>query len=70
MSGKTFVKGQDKSRGLPPGTPVYIGQDREEPVHVTLIDFDETHVIEKEIDRKSTRLNSSHIPLSRMPSSA
>ena len=26
--------------------------------------------IEKDIDRKSTRLNSSHIPLSRMPSSA
>src|ERR1051326_8697671 len=25
---------------------------------------------EKEIDRKSTRLNSSHIPLSRLPSSA
>ena len=32
----------------------------ENPVHV--------HVTE--IDRKSTRLNSSHIPLSRMPSSA
>ena len=27
-------------------------------------------VIFKELDRKSTRLNSSHIPLSRMPSSA
>ena len=25
---------------------------------------------ERELDRKSTRLNSSHIPLSRMPSSA
>ena len=28
------------------------------------------HVLEPESDRKSTRLNSSHIPLSRMPSSA
>ena len=27
-------------------------------------------VKKKELDRKSTRLNSSHIPLSRMPSSA
>ena len=27
-------------------------------------------IIEEGIDRKSTRLNSSHIPLSRMPSSA
>ena len=26
--------------------------------------------LEKSLDRKSTRLNSSHIPLSRMPSSA
>ena len=28
------------------------------------------HRIDRETDRKSTRLNSSHIPLSRMPSSA
>ena len=28
------------------------------------------HWYEQAIDRKSTRLNSSHIPLSRMPSSA
>ena len=27
-------------------------------------------LIDKDVDRKSTRLNSSHIPLSRMPSSA
>ena len=27
-------------------------------------------VIKQKVDRKSTRLNSSHIPLSRMPSSA
>ena len=31
---------------------------------------DFTFVCPTEIDRKSTRLNSSHIPLSRMPSSA
>ena len=30
----------------------------------------EVHVGEMQEDRKSTRLNSSHIPLSRMPSSA
>src|ERR1051326_3162974 len=30
----------------------------------------EFDAVRKEIDRKSTRLNSSHIPLSRMPSSA
>ena len=30
----------------------------------------ETEKSERSLDRKSTRLNSSHIPLSRMPSSA
>ena len=30
----------------------------------------DTQIMKKEVDRKSTRLNSSHIPLSRMPSSA
>ena len=30
----------------------------------------DTIVTEEKVDRKSTRLNSSHIPLSRMPSSA
>ena len=34
------------------------------------VTFDEPHVRERLKDRKSTRLNSSHIPLSRMPSSA
>ena len=29
-----------------------------------------TALLEADVDRKSTRLNSSHIPLSRMPSSA
>ena len=35
-----------------------------------LIDTRMKTIIEQEQDRKSTRLNSSHIPLSRMPSSA
>ena len=41
------------------------------PVLAQLPDF--TDLVEKQgstVDRKSTRLNSSHIPLSRMPSSA
>ena len=33
-------------------------------------DFIVRHIYTDEVDRKSTRLNSSHIPLSRMPSSA
>ena len=33
-------------------------------------DFDPTLTMDRKIDRKSTRLNSSHLRLSRMPSSA
>ena len=38
--------------------------------HLIIEDGVDAHVKMFEIDRKSTRLNSSHIPLSRMPSSA
>ena len=34
------------------------------------VHYDTGNMVETEKDRKSTRLNSSHIPLSRMPSSA
>ena len=37
---------------------------------VELVDFTFTDALRSRGDRKSTRLNSSHIPLSRMPSSA
>ena len=35
-----------------------------------VVDFTHPDSVMKNLDRKSTRLNSSHIPLSRMPSSA
>ena len=41
---------------------------RNEKAEITIEKLEEAGV--KGIDRKSTRLNSSHIPLSRMPSSA
>ena len=34
------------------------------------VDNEQNRSLDKSADRKSTRLNSSHIPLSRMPSSA
>ena len=40
------------------------------PIQASPIDFPELSNVEVHTDRKSTRLNSSHIPLSRMPSSA
>ncbi|MCX7703902.1 MAG: hypothetical protein N2234_07390, partial [Planctomycetota bacterium] len=37
--------------GLPPGTPVYIGEKREEKVKITVIDYDETEFQEKVVER-------------------
>ena len=34
--------------GLPPGTLVYTGEERTDPVRITLIDYDETHLHEEE----------------------
>ena len=50
--------------GLSPATNPQAGSHYELPQGVTL------EAGETMLDRKSTRLNSSHIPLSRMPSSA
>ncbi len=40
-----------KEIGLPPGTPVYTGKRKEEPVRLTVIDYDEEHFEESEINR-------------------
>ena len=34
--------------GQPPGTLAYLGEDRTEPVRITIIDYDETHLQEEE----------------------
>ena len=35
--------------GLPPGTLVYTGEERTDPVRITVIDYDETHLHEEEV---------------------
>ena len=35
--------------GQPPGTLVYLGEERTEPARITLIDYDETHLHEEEV---------------------
>lgn len=35
--------------GQPPGTLVYVGEERVEPVRITIIDYDETHLQEAEV---------------------
>ena len=35
--------------GLPPGSLVYVGEERTEPIRITIIDYDETHLHETEV---------------------
>jgi magnesium transporter len=44
-----WVKRRSKKAGLPPGALVHIGERRAETLKMTVIDYDETHVEEKEI---------------------
>ena len=44
------IKKRSKKAGLPPGTPVHIGEQKSEKTRVTLFDYDEQQVQEKEID--------------------
>ena len=49
---------------------VIIAKSDYEDKRITLETFKAVYNLSNSLDRKSTRLNSSHIPLSRMPSSA
>ena len=43
-----IFKKKQKQRGLPPGTPVYVGEERTGPVRISILDYDEAHFEEKE----------------------
>jgi magnesium transporter len=42
------IRGRARKSGLPPGTLVHVGQDRTEPVRITVMAYDEERVEEKE----------------------
>ena len=44
-----LIKKMSKKAGLPPGTPVYIGEREAEEVRIHLIDYDEARFQEKEV---------------------
>jgi magnesium transporter len=46
-----LVRKRRKEAGLPPGTLIYEGEKRVEKVRITLIDYDETHFQEREVER-------------------
>lgn len=44
-----FIKRRTEKMGLPPGTPIYTGDKKEEAVRITIIDYDEDQYDEKEV---------------------
>jgi magnesium transporter len=42
-----FRKRSAEKKGLPPGTPVYVGEERREPISISLIDYDAERCEEK-----------------------
>jgi len=49
VSLKKLVWKREKKIGLPPGTPVFIGEKKAEEVKITILDYDETQFQEKEV---------------------
>lgn len=45
------LKHRSKKAGLPPGTLIYIGDKKAEPIRITVIHYDESHLHEKEVNR-------------------
>jgi len=44
-----FTRKRVEKTGLPPGTPVFIGDKKTESVKITILDYDETHLQEREV---------------------
>jgi magnesium transporter len=47
---RKFVKRTSKKAGLPPGTPVFVGEKRVKEVRISYIDYDEAKFEEKEVE--------------------
>jgi magnesium transporter len=46
-----FIWKRDKKIGLPPGTPVFVGDQKSEGVSITLLDYDEAQFKERRLDK-------------------
>jgi magnesium transporter len=46
-----LIKGRSRKVGLPPGSPVHIGEEKTCETKITVLDYDELHLQEKEIER-------------------
>lgn len=47
---KNFLKRRSQKAGLPPGTPVYVGDKKPTPVKICLMDYHDDKFVEKDID--------------------
>ena len=45
-----FLKKRSKTAGLSPGTMVYIGDEKEKEIRITVIDYDEAQFAEKKVE--------------------
>jgi magnesium transporter len=45
------IKKRSRKAGLPPGTPIHIGEQKSEATRITLLDYDEQRMEEKELAR-------------------
>lgn len=45
---RKLIRKRGKKIGLPPGTPVFVGERKEEEAKISIIDYDETHFQERE----------------------
>jgi len=45
---KKFIRKREKKIGLPPGTPVFVGERKVEKTKISIIDYEETRLEEKE----------------------
>jgi magnesium transporter len=43
------IKKRSQKAGLPPGTLVHVGEQKSEKTHITILDYDEDRVVEKEL---------------------
>ncbi|MFO7867010.1 MAG: magnesium/cobalt transporter CorA [Candidatus Aminicenantes bacterium] len=46
---RKFIHKRSRKAGLPPGTPVYTGEEKPDKVRITVIDYGEDHLEEREI---------------------
>ena len=47
---RKLVKNRSEKRGLPPGASVFVGQRRTEPVRITIIDYDQEEMSERQAE--------------------